>query len=99
MTADLWVQGAVVAVTVTQLVIVWYLYRRSAQSSPSSQAGPAPAESDPEPSVGEGSTVRCSECEARNDAEFRFCRNCTAELPGAHGTAAFGNATSGSGLG
>lgn len=98
MTADLCVQGAVVAVTVTQLVVVWYLYRRSAQSSPSSRAGPS-AESDPEPPVGRESTVRCSECEAHNDAEFRFCRNCTAELPGAHGTAAFGNATSDSGLG
>lgn len=98
MTADLWVQGAVVTVAVAQLCIVWYLYRRSATTSP--RAGSTAARSGGEGrSEADESTVVCGECGTPNEAEFRFCRNCAAELPGQGPTVDQTGSASGSGLG
>lgn len=79
MVADVWVHGAIVSLAVAQLVVVVYLYRRSAladawegtQGTGGSRRGGADA-----------SVVVCPECDARNETEFQFCRNCAAELPG-----------------
>jgi hypothetical protein len=37
------------------------------------------------PGPGDDAVVACSECGAANDAEYRFCRQCVAELPGPSG--------------
>lgn len=39
-----------------------------------------PADDRPPPESGE--TVTCPECGADNDPEYRYCRDCVAELPG-----------------
>lgn len=72
MPEDLWMHGAVVALVVSQLLVVWFLYRQSAL------AGSAAGRADP----ADGDTVVCAECGAPNGAEYQFCRDCTAELPG-----------------
>ncbi len=40
-------------------------------------------------------TVTCPECGAGNDPEYRFCRDCVAELPGSDG---IGGGPTGDGL-
>jgi hypothetical protein len=95
MVADVWVHGAIVSLAVAQLVVVVYLYRRSAladawegtQWADGSGRGGADI-----------SVVVCPECDARNETEFQFCRNCAAELPGPTATSGLVGGAQGSGM-
>jgi len=79
MVADVWVHGAIVSLAVAQLVVVVYLYRRSALAD--AWEGVQGTEESGRGGT-DGSVVVCPECDARNETEFQFCRNCAVELPG-----------------
>lgn len=95
MVADIWVRGAIVSLTAIQLVVAVYLYRRSALAD----AWEGTRETD---GAGRGgadtSVVVCPECDARNETEFQFCRNCAADLPGPTAMSGLAGGTQGSGM-
>lgn len=69
---DAWLVWALVAVTVAHvLLLVATLHvRREVHGS------------DTASSQGDGNAVDCPDCGVANASEYRFCRNCVAELPG-----------------
>jgi len=80
MDPDVWMQGTVFALVCTQLVVLWYLYRRSDRSAitDESDADRSMAASDRT----QGRAVVCPNCGTANVPEYRFCQHCVTELPG-----------------
>jgi len=61
------------------LSVYWLRQLRDDTDAPEeSSAAPAPSHDERAPADG---TVRCRSCGAQNDAEYRYCRECVAELP------------------
>lgn len=79
MTGTAWLYGGLLAFGVVQLLLTWYLVRLGADGP----AAASVAEDHTDRHADAGSTVQCHECETVNEAGYRFCRACVAELPGA----------------
>lgn len=73
MALDVWAQGAVVALAVVQVVVLWYLFRRADLSAVAdSERGDG----------GRADEIVCPDCGEANERRYRYCHHCVAELPG-----------------
>lgn len=81
MTANPWVDAAVAILLGVHLVVLLYAATVRARGSWSA-ADSVNLASDEGESRDEDGVCRCPECGAENEAEYRFCRSCVAELPG-----------------
>lgn len=77
-----WVPIAVVAIALFDLLLLGLLDERQRPDAASVSG------SDPSEGAGGGGSdadadlVRCRECGAENEREYRYCRHCVSELPG-----------------
>lgn len=83
MDAPTWVYASIVGVTVLHLFMFVYLQARRRGSAVSAPGPTASGDAGDAAGDGDDDTVRCRECGAENRRQFRFCRNCVTELPGA----------------
>lgn len=77
-----WVYTALAVVLATHLVTLAYAvfaHRRGADG-----------DGDADDGAGTAAVCRCPECGTANDAGYRYCKHCVAELPGVASTGAPG---------
>lgn len=85
MTPEQWLSVSMLLLVATNLATLVYAVHAKHEASsegneaPSedSRGGPAASMSD-----ADDGTVTCTECGASNERGYRYCRNCTTELPG-----------------
>ncbi len=80
MIGESWFVGAMLALIGLQVLTLVAAYWRG--EGPFDSAKPV---SDRHETPGDGA-LRCPDCGAENDVEYRFCRQCVAELPGQYHT-------------
>lgn len=65
-----WLLWYLPAIFLFQLLIVWYVIKRSGRAGETTRGTPVERES-----------ITCPRCETENQASYRFCRSCVEELP------------------
>lgn len=82
MSGTLWLHAGLLVLGLVYLLSTWRLLRRAESVGGGSYAVEARSDIDADAA---DPTVRCAECDAVNEAGYRYCRACVTELPGASG--------------
>lgn len=87
MTPEQWLSVSMLLLVATNLATLVYALRARNEASSGNHgaaAGESGAASRPPSAAGDADdgTVTCTECGTSNERGYRYCRNCTAELPG-----------------
>jgi hypothetical protein len=80
-----WLLGVAVALLAVNLAATYLLDRPGGDSGPA-VAGRAAEGGDQSAAARGDDGVECPRCGTENDPEYRFCRSCVAQLPGAGST-------------
>lgn len=75
MNGEVWIYGSILALIALQVLTLAVAYWRG--------EGPFDSSESIDPETVEDGAVRCNYCGVENAVEYRFCRRCVTELPGA----------------
>lgn len=85
--------GLVIGILAANAFFAYYTYQAQQQSrSPADAEGPS---HENDRSAAAESEVECRHCGTENEPDYRFCRECVSELPGARGPGRPGNRQTG----